>query len=108
MPEIITTKAENLSWYNADLRDLEIDTDTEIVVFDSYTYGMRYLHQSCFNDFPVIILDSYNEKIFISNLVENKERAYLLIDDFIDELPQAVEKLLKGDNYITSKLLCEL
>lgn len=97
-----------MSWFNADLRDLKVDADVEVIIFDSYTYGMRYLQQGELQSLPVIILDDYNEKIFISNLVEGRERAYLFIDDFIEELPIAVNRLAAGDNYITDKLLCEL
>lgn len=107
LPELISGFDYNIDCFNGDLSTLE-DINADIVIYDSYSYGIKPLESNRWDDIMLIILDAYNEKLFISNLIENRNRGYLLIDDFLDELPLAIEQLLAGKNYLTEKLSCEL
>lgn len=107
LPELISNFNYEVDWYNGDLTGLS-QIDADIVVYDSFSYGIKPLEEKKWQHRALIILDVYNQQLFIDNLISDNNRAYLLIDDFLGELPTAIEQLLGGANYLTSKLSCEL
>lgn len=108
LPELVSTFDYEIDWYNGDLSRLTTQIQADVVVYDSFSYGIKPLEEEKWQHRALIILDVYNQQLFIDNLISDNNRAYLLIDDFLGELPTAIEQLLGGTNYLTSKLSCEL
>ncbi|MTI39744.1 hypothetical protein [Fulvivirga lutimaris] len=93
------------AWFNADLSLLTntFDEDT-ILIYDSASYGLNPLRTSWLMAYPMIILGEYEKNIFIESLLETEQKAYLIIDDFIQELYNAIDCIKCGHNYVTKKI----
>ena len=107
LPELISGFNYGIDLFNGDLTSLS-EINADIIIYDSFSYGIKPLENKLWEDLIIIILDTYNEKFFITNLIENRNRGYLLIDDFLDELPLAIAQLIEGKSYLTEKLKCDL
>lgn len=98
---------ENYSnaWFNANLSLLTNTFDEgTILIYDSASHGLNPLRTSWLMDYPMIILGEYEKNIFIESLLENDQKAYLIIDDFIHELSNAIDCIKCGRNYVTKKI----
>ncbi|MEQ8242551.1 hypothetical protein [Fulvivirga sp.] len=93
------------AWFNANLSLLtntfEVDA---ILIYDSSSYGLNPLRSSWLMEYPLIILGEYENNIFIESLLETEQKAYLIIDDFIQELSSAIDCIKCGENYVTKKI----
>ncbi|UII32013.1 hypothetical protein LVD17_27385 [Fulvivirga ulvae] len=87
---------------------LERIKDPALIIIDTYSLGMDFLHL-IFNNrqqwpCPVLVLDHYTEKLFIENIIAKGANGYLLVHSFEEELLEAIEHLLRGGEYVSTLL----
>ncbi len=103
--KILDQEGYDNAWFSSDLSLLTnaFDKDT-IIIYDSSSHGLSHLKNSWFLQYPMIILGQYEKNVFIDFLLETQHKAYLLIDDFIQEFSDAIACLQCGKNYVTKKI----
>lgn len=104
LAEFIATEDYSLNWYNDDLNNCEAIDAADVILFDSFSYGVPAIKCDLFKNKPMVIIDSYNENQFVSWLTNEKNRGYLLIDNFLEELEEAIGCVLSGGTYVTQKI----
>ncbi len=103
--EMLISEGYQCSWYNDSLHLLNQEiVQGNLLLFDSTTYGLGFTFYSNFFNQDTIILGTYEEPVFVKSLINHYVRGYLLIEDFISELPQAISNILKGNTFITQQL----
>jgi len=102
LAELISSENKyNLEWFNNDLVASPDFEKADVVIYDGFSYGMKPIELEMFDNIPLIILDAYSESLFVSSLISQGRRAYLLIDDFLEELPEAINSVIEGESFIT-------
>ena len=72
-----------------------------VVVYDRYTSkstGDDLLKA----DFPVIILDDYQQDFVIQKFINKPARAYMLVDEFEEELDIAITAVRSGSVFVSN------
>lgn len=77
-----------------------IDT---ILIYDSVAHGFNPLLAEL-SSIRTVILGEINNSSFIQQLLETGIRAYLFIDDFLDEINVAIATLQNNETYKTTKI----
>lgn len=102
---LLDQEGYNVAWFSADLNLLSnaFQKDT-VIIYDTSTHGVNHLRNSWLLQHPMVILGEYEKNVFVDYLLEAEQKAYLLIDDFIQELPDAIACIQCGKNYVTRKI----
>ncbi|GAB1450029.1 response regulator transcription factor [Draconibacterium sp.] len=84
-------------------------TKAELVITDLNMPGMDGLEfiKTVRNDFPptkIIVLSLHDEPHFIRNIMKQRVQGYILKNDASSELVEAVERILDGKTFFSSKI----
>ncbi|MTI22512.1 hypothetical protein E1176_15885 [Fulvivirga sp. RKSG066] len=106
--ELMPDHEYEVSWCNDCQNVNKEEVVADVIVYDSFSYGLTTLKNDFFTDKALVILDGYKESAFVSSITNCSKRAYLLVEDFIEELPHALSAVLSGETFVTEKLSCPL
>jgi len=102
--EILGDEPFECIWFNDHIKEFEPkEIDDKIVIYDSVSYGPSLPDFLSGHLDGVIILGDYIKEVHLKKFM-GKNRAYLLIHDFINELPAAVYSIIYGKNFISKKI----
>ena len=84
-------------------------TKAELIITDLNMPGMEGLEfiKTIRNDFPptkIIVLSLHDEPHFIKNIMKQRVQGYILKNDASSELVEAVERVLNGKTFFSSKI----
>jgi len=102
--EILGDQPFECIWFNDQLKEIDPrEVSNKIVIYDLMSYGSSLPDFLSDHADGIIILGDYIKDIYLKTF-KGKNRAYLLIHDFINELPAAIYFIIYGKNYISRKI----
>lgn len=80
-----------------------------LIIVDTYSLSISFLEKVMSTEIgssvPLMVLDDYEEKVLIDELLNRGVKGYLLVHAFGKELEHTIEGLLAGEHYKTSLLI---